>query len=423
LQAPDLNPQQPVPEGHPVGAGFAGHSVNVGVGAANLPPPPPYSLHAPQRQVYPCAPPPYSPLASGPVSGTEIPESLEYCLFRLEQAYKTDFTELAETLSHFRGTWPLKSPFNSMAFQVLNPESQEKNSSKNFLQLARTVWTFFNDEYYILQDSGSYSSLSQLTVVTCMYLLEQKFNPQHQASMQKPSGDKASSAAALTDGEKLPALVRKTFFQNLLTAAGHSHRNDAKTAINKFVQNNRSGLQADMDSPHPVTGNLKFSTLHYEDIPGTTISKLYRPQLDAYSREYSIDLSGLVEVLGQTKTLRNLLPDPLEKVMQDLALETDNRHLLPKTFFHNKAEPFRDRNARCLLELINFCQNQVSRQHSNTSDHAMGEKGNDARLPLQQSSAGNQQGSQAVIGKLREWLITHSDRSRELQKRLNDFFQ
>ena len=436
LNALDLSPQQPAPQDLPPSHGFAGHSVNVGAGATNMPSPPPYSLHDPQqRHVYPCPPPAYTPLAATPgqVSGAEIPASLEDCLFTLEQAYETDFTELTETLSHVRASRVLRSPFHTMASEVLNPDSQEKNSSKNLLQLAKTIWTFFSDEYSTLKDTGSYSLLSQLTVVTCMYFLEQKFKPEHQTSTQKAPDNKARPAQALTDGENLlPALVRKTFFQQLLSAADRSHRGDAEIAINKFVQNNRSGLQADLDSPHPVNGNLKFSGMRYEDIPGTTISKQYRPQLDAYSRYYSIDLSGLVEALGQTNCARYILQDPLEKVMRKVARETKNKNYLPNAFFHNQAEPFRDRNARCLLALINYCQNQVSEQNSNTADHEapeMGEKcNNDGAHPLQQSSAqqssaGRQQDTQAVIDKLSALLISESSHIESVQNRLKAFFQ
>ncbi|WP_257295923.1 hypothetical protein [Endozoicomonas sp. YOMI1] len=192
------------------------------------------------------------------------------------------------------------------------------------------------------------------------------------------------------------------------------------------MQNNQSGLQDDMDCQYPVTGNLKFSGLLYEDIPGATISKKYIPQLDAFGHYYTLDLSGLVEALGQTRSKTGIFRDPLETVMQEVTNETGNKKFLPARFFNDRTEPFRDRNARCLLELMNYCQNQVFRQNSNTPGHEapeMGEKCNDARRPLHESSAGRQQDTKAVKDKLRELLLNHSAHLQAVHSRLNEFFQ
>ncbi|USE33890.1 hypothetical protein [Endozoicomonas sp. SCSIO W0465] len=434
---PEQHQPEPAHQDLPANAGFAGHSVNVGAGSANMPAPPPYSRHDPLRPDYACPPPAYTPVACTPgltVRDSDIPATLKNCLFSLDQAYHTDFTELADTLSGFRERRAVNCLFPWIFREVLDPELLAKESSNRNLQhLAQSMRSLVRAEYDFVKRQSNlvlplqqpYSKLSQLTVVICMNFLEQRIKSEYQESRQKSPDDKAKSGEALKDCEQLlPAVVRKTFIQKLLSAAEHSGRWDAKKAINTFVNNNESGLKEDMDFEYPVSGNLNFSKLLYQDIPGATISKKYIPQLEAYGRQYNIDLSSLVEALGQTQCRSIYIDDPLVTVMKEVAKKSHNRKLLPVNFFDDQTEPFRNRNARCLLELMNYCQNQVFRPDSNTPSRYAGEpvgESNDTSGPLQESSADNQRNIQAVTDKLSELLLTSS--TGLVHSRLTAFFQ
>ncbi|MBO9496312.1 hypothetical protein J7438_19845 [Thalassotalea sp. G20_0] len=398
-------PEQPTGE---AGAAFAGHDVNI----TNRSAPPPYSVVDPEP------PPAYTPVCvdiTERLCATSIndapPASLEECFFALEQAYNTNFEYLANTLSLCRdySSASVINPFWCILNEVINKTLPPNNNNKNLKLLAERLWTFVLDAYNTLS-GHSYRKLSQLTVVASMYFLEEHFKSQYPMPITRDDKVKPESVAgASSDDESLlPAMVRREFFCKLYSAMHKCNRADALDYLDEFVATNPSGLKKDLDHQQPVTVNLKFSGLRYEDIPGTTLSKKYTPKLEEFSRAYKIDLARLVEVIGQTRPACSASKDILGESMKQVARETLNKSFHPKSFFADQSELFRDRNSRCILTLMDYCQRQVfnaARNSARPEAPEIGEKCNVARRPAHESSASSQRDIQQVLDKLLELLV------------------
>lgn len=301
-------------------------------------------------------------------SGDDLPATFERCLISLNQAYDTNFSELADTLSYFVPMSPPKAPCWKIFHEVIDMSSLESNSNQKLRELGQKIRQLYLDEYRVLVANNSYPRISELTVVLCLHFLEQKFILEPPESIQQSYVDISRSDNASTDCQHLlPAWVRKTFFEKLLSGIEKSGRADAGKKIKQFITENQSGLKNDMVLQQPATGHLKFSGLRYDDIPGTTIAKRYHRRLSDYSRDFSIDLRGLIEALGQTRSRNRpaFIRDPLEQAMKIVFGKTGKSELEPKNFFNNKLEPFRDRNARTLLKLIDCFRDQVAGEHGN----------------------------------------------------------
>lgn len=355
-------------------AGFAGYSVGVGAGSSNMHSPSYSSLYGQQSSVLSGPPPVYTPVANTPglgsASGSEFPATLDNCLCSLDAAYKTNFTELADQLSYYCTELAgLRCPFWSIFHEFLDKKSLETSSSQKLQELGNKILEFYRDEYRVLTNHTNenfYPRLSQLTLVLCMHFLEQKFILEHQESTQQGSVDIVMSEDDRTGCQDLqPALVRKTFFKKLKSGVKNSGRAYAEKKIIKFIGENKSGLSDDMRRKHPVNDRLQFSNLRYEDIPGTTVSESYHTQLETYGNRYGIELEGLIEALGQTRCYSRTTQDPLAQTMKVVYNKTYIPRLKPDNFFNKPFEPYRDRNARTLLELINHFEKD-SEENGNT---------------------------------------------------------
>ncbi|MBO9483213.1 hypothetical protein [Salinisphaera sp. G21_0] len=433
LPAVAQRPQQSGPQEPPGTTEFSGRSVYVGAGSSNIPSPPPtHSLLDPPGPDYSCLPPACTSIANNPgtglVSGDDLPATFKRCLLRLNEAYDTNFSELADTLSDFVPMSSLKAPFWKIFHEVIDPPFLESNSSQKIRELGQKIRQLYIDEHDVLATKHAYPRISELTIVLCMHFLEQKFILEHPEPIQQSSVDVTRSDEASTDCQHLlPAWVRKTFFEKLLSGIDKSGRATAGIRVKTFIKDNQSGLEKDMSLQQPATGHLKFSGLRYDDIPGATVAKLYHSKLSDHSRDFSIDLRGLIEALGQTQSRcwPASTSDPLENAMKRVANKTHKSRLKPENFFNNKLEPFRDRNARTLLELIKYFQNRVTRQHRNGPTREapeMGEKYNVAHQALQESSAGIGQRSRTMKESLRIFLTNCCENNKRVKRRLESFF-
>ncbi|MGI2025891.1 hypothetical protein [Endozoicomonas acroporae] len=362
--------QQPGTQKPPVVSEFSGRSVYAGVGSSS--PPPTHSLIDPVGPDDSRNPPVCTSIANNPgtglVSGDDLPATFEHCLLSLDQAYDTDFSKLAVTLSYFVPMPPSKDPCWKIFHEFIDMSSLESNSCQKLRELGKKIRQLYLDEYHVLAADNSYPRISELTIVLCMHFLEQKFILEPPEPIQQSFVEITRSDNASTDCQHLlPAWVRKTFFEKLLSGIEKSRRADAGKKINKFIDKNQSGLRKDMVLQQPATGHLKFSGLRYDDIPGATIAKRYHCTLSDYSRDFSIDLRGLIEALGQSRSQSRLavIQDPLEQAMKIVSFNTSQSELQPANFFNNKLEPFRDRNARTLLKLIEYFRNRVAREYCN----------------------------------------------------------
>ncbi|WP_422445852.1 MULTISPECIES: hypothetical protein [unclassified Endozoicomonas] len=362
------------------------------------------------------------------VSGDNLPATFKRCLLRLNEAYDTNFSELADTLSYCVPMSSAKAPFWNIFHEVIDLPSLESNSSQKIRETGQKIHQLYIDEHDVLATKNAYSRISELTIVLCLHFLEQKFILEHPEPIQQSSVDVTRSDEASTDCQHLlPARVIKTFFEKLLSGIDKSGRADAGIRVKKFIKDNQPGLKKDMRLQQPATGHLKFSGLRYDDIPGATVAKLYHSELSDHSRNFSIDLYGLIEALGQTQS-RSWPPvthDPLHCAIHRVAYETYKPKLEPINFFKNRLEPFRDRNARTLLELIEYFRNRFAWKHRNGPTREapeMGEKYNVVHQALQESSAGIGQGSRTMKDELRRFLELCCTNNTRVKQRLESFF-
>ncbi|WP_257263294.1 hypothetical protein [Endozoicomonas sp. ONNA2] len=431
-------PQLPTNE-----AAFAGHGVSI----SNLPAPPVYSLDDPEAP--PGPPPAYTPVDTGiterlsALSTAELPASLQECLLILGEAYNdVNFQFLATSLSFCRDHQYHLSPFWTILNEIIRQRLPPHDNNKNLQLLADRLWTFVSEAYDTLVSGNAYKKLSEMTIVTCMYFLEELCKSQSQVPItgdnkEKPEGmASASTENASTENESvLASRVIRMFRSQLCSGIKKSKRWDAMEKLYKFEELNKSVLTDDPKQKQPATVNLKLSGLRYEDIPGTTISKQYASSLKKFSQAYKIDLAQLVEIIGKTRPAYSLAKDILVYSMNKVYREThkDTRSIYaPKNFFADQSELFRDRNARCLLTLMEHCQRQVfnaGRQPATPEAPEIGEKCHEAPRPVLESSASSQQDIQTVVDKLRNLLLAAKgikahdhDKDPEVLNRISDFF-
>ena len=319
---------------------------------------------------------------------TDIEPDYQTCLDTLSVAYRFDLAALADAIRSGYCPRGLHEPTEIMTYKLIGPNTVSRKSPE-LGSLAERLFVLFKSGWRDMRFSGE---KNKLAFILCLYFLEQKAQLVTGA-LKKESIDKKAADKQADDGfiPHPAALVRKEFFQlfNQFTERDNVAMGELSQKIQDFLADDElAALRDDLDCEVPISSDVRFSQLRYQDIPGALPHPKLRPQLDNYNRTYGINFFDLVDTIGDVRELRNGLPIHYLtcQLLTKQNPKFDRRSL-------KKEQHFKDRNAKFIITALDHYHTEA---FVASDALAPSETKGKQPYPVQESSASEQKKAEVM---------------------------